>query len=128
MSKPKDKPNQEKSDGRPAASAIRRLLIAVVQMQDERKAINALSGLGLHAIRFSSTGAFLGRRNVTLLVGLSEEDEQLALEEIRKSCHERIEYVSTPLENAPLPMPISTPVTVGGATAFLMNLDRYEEI
>ncbi|MDD2695174.1 MAG: cyclic-di-AMP receptor [Anaerolineales bacterium] len=127
---PEQKTNQvaggtEQGSGAPA---INRLMTAVIQMQDERKAISGLKKIGLNAVRFSSTGAFLGRRNATLLVGLAEKDEQPALEVIRKSCHERIEYVSTPLENAPLPMPISTPVTVGGATVFMLTLDRYEEI
>jgi len=104
------------------------LLIAIIHVQDERKAVKALEKIGLTAVRFSSTGAFLGRHNVTLLIGITEGQEAIAINVIQKNCHERIEYVSTPLESAPLPVPISTPITVGGATLFAIKVERYLEI
>lgn len=48
-------------------------------------------------------------------------------EAIRTTCHQRVEYVSTPLEGAPMPIPLSTPITVGGATVFSMEVERFEE-
>jgi len=79
-------------------------------------------------IHLPSTGAFLGRRNVTMLVGLPENMQETILDVIHETCHQRVEYVSTPLEGAPMPIPLSTPITVGGATVFVMDIERYEEI
>jgi uncharacterized protein YaaQ len=74
-----------------------------------------------------STGAFLGRRNVTLLVGLPESRLAEAVKIISEECRQRVEYISTPLEGAPMPIPIATPIPVGGATIFAIKVDRYEE-
>jgi uncharacterized protein YaaQ len=108
--------------------AIRRLMLAVIQSQDIAKASRALDGVGLMFSELSSTGGFLGRRNTTLLIGLGENQEELAVSLINENCRQRIEYVSTPLEGAPLPIPVATPITVGGATVFTLVVERYEEI
>jgi uncharacterized protein YaaQ len=106
---------------------VNRLMTAVVQDQDAENAIQALSQLGLSITRLPSTGGFLGRRNTTLLVGLAEEQIQQAVRALNKSCRRRVEYVATPLEGSPLPFPAPTPITVGGATIFTFEVERYEE-
>jgi len=108
-------------------SILNCLIIAIVQLQDERKATRAIKKIGLNCYHQSSTGAFLERKNATLLIGLNEKDKEKALEAIRQTCHERTEYVSTPLEGAPLPIPLSTPIQVGGAIVFILPIERYEE-
>jgi CPA1 family monovalent cation:H+ antiporter len=107
---------------------ILHLMIAVIQVQDFENAVNALSDAGLTLTHISSSGGFLGRRNVTLLIGLGKDQEELAVTALSRSCRRRVEYVSTPLEGAPFHLPLSTPVTVGGATIFTMKVERYEEI
>lgn len=108
--------------------SIIRLMAAVIQVQDFENAVNALSEAGLSATHLSSTGGFLGRRNVTLLIGLKEGQEAAAVQALSQSCRRRVEYVATPLEGAPFHMPLSTPVTVGGATIFTVEVERYEEV
>jgi uncharacterized protein YaaQ len=107
--------------------AIERLIMAVVQAQDVRRAIRALESAGFTVTEVSSSGAFLGRRNTTLVIGLANNQEELALKVIHDNCRQRVEYVSTPLEGAPLPIPVATPVTVGGAKVFTLVVERYEE-
>jgi uncharacterized protein YaaQ len=131
-----DLPEVERGGG-PASSSgptpkgipsVRRLLFAVVQSQDVPRASRALDEAGLPVAELSGVGGFLGRRNVTLLIGLGENQEELAVGLIHENCHQRVEYLSTPLEGAPLPIPVATPVTVGGATVFTFVVERYEEI
>jgi hypothetical protein len=31
------------------------------------------------------------------------------------------------MENSPLPMPAPTPITIGGASIFSLDIDQYEE-
>jgi len=104
-----------------------KVMIVVIQAQDVDNAESALSNLGLNPIRLPSIGGFLGRRNATLLVGVTHETEQAAIQEIRKNCKQRVEYIAVPIESAPLPLPSPTPVTVGGAALFDLPIDRYEE-
>ncbi len=103
-------------------------MTAVVQVQDLENAVHGLHRAGIHATRISSTGGFLGRRNATLLIGLHQGQEQAVIEILKTSCRRRIEYVATPLEGSPFHIPLSTPVTVGGATIFTLIIERYEEI
>ena len=104
------------------------VLLAVVQAQDTESAQNALSKIGLTSTRLPSVGGFLGRRNVTLLIGLPAHRKQAALDALHASCRQRIEYIAVPLESAPLPLPTPTPITIGGATIFSLDIEHYEEI
>lgn len=104
------------------------LLMAVVQSQDADAAESALIKSGDMVVgRLPSAGGFLGRRNVTLLIGLPFGKVTLAHELLHKNCRQRIEYIAVPLESAPLPMPAPTPITIGGATIFALDVDHFEE-
>jgi uncharacterized protein YaaQ len=107
---------------------VRYLVSAVIQVQDLQPATRALEQLGLRVTHLSSTGAFLGRKNITLMLGIPENAHAAVLEAIRQTCHQRVEYVSTPLEGAPMPIPLSTPITVGGAIVWTIEVERYEEL
>ena len=121
------KPEQGSQPGSQQLQPVRYLVVAVIQVQDTQPATNALEQVGLRVTQLSSTGAFLGRRNVTLMVGIPEGLHTAVLDAIRQTCHQRVEYVSTPLEGAPMPIPLSTPITVGGASVWTLDVERYEE-
>jgi uncharacterized protein YaaQ len=104
------------------------LLIAVVQSQDAENAEDALCKEDFSVTRFPSVGAFLGRKNATLMIGLPKIKRKRAIELLRSICRERVEYIAVPLESAPLPMPNPTPITIGGATIFGMNIEHFEEV
>jgi uncharacterized protein YaaQ len=104
-----------------------RMLIAVVQAQDADVATQALQQMHITVTRLPSVGGFLGRRNITLMIGLPHEKEAAAMEALQKNCRQRVEYIAVPLESAPLPLPAPTPITIGGATVFAMEVEHYEE-
>jgi uncharacterized protein YaaQ len=107
---------------------INRIMTAVVQEQDVDNAINSLLHLGISVTRLASTGGFLGRRNATLIIGVNDRQVEEAIQALTKSCRRRVEYVATPLEGSPLPFPSPTPITVGGATIFTLEVERYMEL
>jgi uncharacterized protein YaaQ len=107
---------------------INRIMTAVVQEQDVESSINALIQIGVSVTHLASMGGFLGRRNATLMIGLNEQQIEGAVEALTKSCRRRVEYVATPLEGSPLPFPSPTPITVGGATIFTFEVERYIEL
>lgn len=104
------------------------LLMAVIQEQDLETATKALQKIGASLTYLSSAGGFLGRRNVTLLVGLPADKLQESLKILHEACRQRIEYMTLPLEGSPMPMPAPVPVTVGGATVFALPVERFEQI
>ncbi len=104
------------------------LLVAVIQEQDVDSASKSLQRMGASLTQLASAGGFLGRRNVTMLVGLPAARLQESLRALHESCRQRIEYMTLPLEGSPMPMPAPVPVTVGGATVFALPVERFEQI
>ena len=105
---------------------INRLMMVVVQTQDADIAMSALNEVGHSVTRLSSSGGFLGNRNITLLIGLIEGQEPEIVRILKHACRQRVEYITTSLEGAPFHLPLSTPVPVGGATVFTLAVVRYE--
>ena len=92
--------------------SIKLLMLAVIQEQDLDTATRALEQLKLPVVFFSSAGGFLGRRNVTLLIGLRDGKAESALKALEESCRQRIEYLTLPLEGSPLPMPRGSSIVI----------------
>jgi uncharacterized protein YaaQ len=104
------------------------ILLAVLQAQDSELVTGSLRKLGIAEYELSSTGAFLGRKNITLLIPVQANQVELVLSELKRNCRQRIEYVSMPIEGQPLPIPSPIPITVGGATIFILEIDQYMEV
>jgi uncharacterized protein YaaQ len=104
------------------------ILLVVLQAQDAEIVTGALKKYGFAGFELSSTGAFLGRKNVTLLIPVQTANVELVLSELKRNCRQRIEYVSMPIEGQPLPIPSPIPITVGGATIFILEIDQYLEV
>lgn len=103
-----------------------KLVIAVVQRQDETSLTRALSSEQIGVTRVSSKGGFLREGNVTLFIVVADQRVNEVIQTIRRHCYTRTKFV------APLP-PVaesgefypSSPieVQVGGATVFVVNAD-----
>lgn len=103
------------------------LLIAVVQGQDADMAIETLHDEGFRVTRLPSVGGFLGRRSATLMIGIEKKDKDQALKILDQTCRQRVAFIAVPMENSPLPMPAPTPVTIGGASVFSLEVEHFEE-
>jgi uncharacterized protein YaaQ len=111
----------------PTISSITHLMAAVIQEADLESALASLSKLGFSVARLSSTGGFLSRKNVTLLIGVQTGRAEAAVKALQNSCKQRVEFVSSPLRGNAFPMPAPTQVTVGGATVFMFEVESYDE-
>jgi uncharacterized protein YaaQ len=126
MKEPTNFPSKESSEKLPEGGKPI-FMIAVVQAQDADSSFDTLKNLGVTCERLGSVGGFLGRKNVTLLIGLTEEKQSMVMAALQENCRQRVEYIAVPLESAPLPLPTPTPITVGGATIFSLDIDHFEE-
>ncbi len=104
------------------------LVMAVVQSQDLDPALHELEPLGSPVVYLARSGGFLGRRNATLLIGLPDGQEEEVLTVLRSTCRQRVEYLTMPVEGAPMPMPAPIPVPVGGASVFCLPVERFEQL
>lgn len=108
-----------------------RLVIAVVQDQDEAALLGALNKSGFPATKLASTGGFLREGNTTVLVGVEEENVDAVLDTIRRTCRSRRQLV-TPLaslnriETAYFTEPVEVPI--GGATVFVVDVERFVKV
>ena len=107
-----------------------KLIMAIVQDKDSNRLANEFIDANIRATKLSSTGGFLKAGNSTFIIGLEDERVQYALELIKKTCHSRKQYVSTPMSldislDGQVPYPVE--VEVGGATVFVLPVDGFHQ-
>jgi CPA1 family monovalent cation:H+ antiporter len=105
-----------------------KLMTVVVQIQDVENAISELNAHNIFVTRLSSTGGFLGRRNVILLIAVPFSMVEPTVSLLNEVCCKRVDYVATPLESSPLSLPMSVKTEIGGATIFTLDIERFEEL
>jgi uncharacterized protein YaaQ len=105
---------------------IDRLMAVVIQEDDLENAFSALTKLGFTLTRLPSSGGFLRKHNATLLVGLSHGHEAAAVKALAASCRKRVTYLSSPIDGLPATVGAPVQVTVGGATIFTFEVERFE--
>lgn len=105
-----------------------KMLIAIVNHDDAHKVMQELMQNGFSITKLSTTGGFLRAGNVTMLIGSDEQRVDDALKLIADNCQKRKQVIPTTAElglGVYPTMPIE--VTVGGATVFIMDIERFEK-
>lgn len=105
-----------------------KLVVAIVQDNDTHNLLASLTEAGHRATKLASTGGFLRSGNTTLLVGTADDqvDEVLAI--IRRTCKAREQMMVTmgaPGATGDAFMPFPVEVSVGGATVFVMDIEKF---
>ena len=106
-----------------------KLMLAIVNDDDASMVSGALNKAGIQVTKLATTGGFLKSGNTTFLIGLDDSLVDTAIEEIRSNAKKRTQVVqdftaygvyntmSRPME-----------ITVGGATVFVLNVERLEKL
>lgn len=108
-----------------------KLIMSIVNSDDARGLIEALLRRGHRATLISTTGGFLREGNTTICVGTEDETVDEVLRLIEENCHTRTEYVTAlppMVEAGELYIPTPVEVQVGGATVFVVDVERYEKL
>lgn len=107
-----------------------KIVLAIVHADDAAGLSKALSQAGYGVTHLKSAGGFLRKQNATIFAGVPDRDVERVLEVVRDRCHARTEQVS-PLppvvEPGEIYMPYPMEVEVGGATVFVLDVDRFEK-
>lgn len=104
-----------------------KLVLAIINHDDANAVIQSLSRKGFSSTKLATTGGFLMSGNVTVLIGVEEEKVQEVIDIIHEHSHSRKQMIPTTTEMGygyyPT-MPVE--VTVGGATIFVVDIERFE--
>ena len=108
-----------------------KMLIAVINKRDSRHLNDALIDNGFRFTEIGSTGGFLRAGNVTLLIGVVEDQVEAVLSLIRKHCQAREETVNlsqaaTRIDEQSFGEAIQ--VLIGGAQVFILDVERVVQV
>ena len=106
-----------------------KLIIAIVQDEDASRLISQLMNDGFGVTKLATTGGFLMAGNVTILIGVDEEKVQTVIDIIREHSHSRKQMIPTASEMSYGYYPsMPVEVVVGGATIFVVDIERFERV
>jgi uncharacterized protein YaaQ len=106
-----------------------KLVFTIVSNDDSALLISALVEAKYSVTKLSTTGGFLKSGNTTLLIGTEEKEVDKVISIIKSYSKKRVQ-----------PMPVISSkefgmissqfidVQVGGATIFVLDVDRYEKV
>ena len=109
-----------------------KMIYAIVRNDNDDDVVSQLTQHHYSVTRLSTTGGFLRKGNTTLMIGADDEKVDEVISLIKQECgqHQKLTvnmpYISgTSMVNyATMPMHVE----VGGATIFVVNVERYEKI
>lgn len=105
-----------------------KMITAIVNHDDTSSVLGHLTKAGFSVTKLATTGGFLLAGNTTLLIGTDDERVPEALsiiEEYSKKRTQLVPPIGTSADGAIMSIPIE--VTVGGATVFVTNVERFEK-
>lgn len=108
-----------------------KLIIAIVQDDDASDLIDIITEEGFRVTKLATTGGFLKSGNTTLMIGVEQDKVDKVLAVIEDVCKTREQVVTSPSPVAGstgvyVPYPVE--VEVGGATIFVVDVDKFIKI
>ncbi len=106
-----------------------KLLVIIVNNDDAKAVAKSLVKNKFYSTKLASTGNFLLSGNTTMLVGCQDDEVDKVLEIIKAEAHQR-KRVVTPIASmtAGLLTPTAIEVTVGGATIFILDVEKFVKL
>lgn len=106
-----------------------KLVYAIVNNDDSHAVSSALTRNGFQATKIATTGGFLMAGNTTFMICSEDDKVDTLIDTIKKHSHKRKQFVPNSASYglgsyASFPVEVS----VGGATIFVTNIERFEKV
>lgn len=109
-----------------------KLVVVVIQDEDANKVSAELRDKNFGLTKLASTGGFLSSGNTTLMIGVEKEKVEEVLDIIRNNCKTRKKLTTAMMPSAYTAssgyIPRSMEVLIGGATVFVLDVDKFEKM
>jgi uncharacterized protein YaaQ len=108
-----------------------KLVVAIVHNEDAGVLVDALLEHDYRATRLHSSGGFLKQSNATVIVGVEDPQVDEVISIVRENCNARTQVVNPMppiMEPGEFFMPYPLEVEVGGATVFVVPVERFERL
>ncbi len=108
-----------------------KLLIAIVHNEDAGALVDALLERKYRTTRLHSSGGFLKQSNATIVLGIEDDAVDNVMAIVREQCTSRSQVVNPMppiMEPGEFFMPYPLEVEVGGATVFVVPVERFERL
>lgn len=106
-------------------------MVSIVHNEDAGPLVDALLEKEYRATRLHSSGGFLKQSNATIIVGVDDGKVEEVLGIVRENCTSRTQIVNPMppiMEPGEFFMPYPLEVEVGGATVFVLPVERFERL
>ena len=104
-----------------------KLIIAIVNNDDAHFVNTGLTSEGFQVTKISSTGGFLLNGNSTFFLGVDDSRVERALEIIKAHSKKRVK--SIPFTSMPgaagAVAPVNADICIGGATVFILDVEKF---
>lgn len=105
-----------------------KLILAIVDDGDSRPLVEALTRARIGVTRLASTGGFLLEGNTTLMIGVEDHQVDQVLGLIRTTCVRRQRLLPQPVAEIPGGTPMPLEIEVGGATVWVLTVERVDRL
>ena len=105
-----------------------KLIMAIVNRDDAGHVADAITEAGFLATKLATTGGFLKAGNTTFLIGVEEEQVDEVISIIEQHSKRRTQIVPATTHSATAAVSFPMEVTVGGATVFVLDVERFEKL
>ncbi|MFT3951262.1 MAG: cyclic-di-AMP receptor [Oscillospiraceae bacterium] len=106
-----------------------KLIYAIVNNDDSHAVASSITKAGFQVTKLASTGGFLMDGNTTFMVACDDDKVEEIFSVIKKHSRRRKQFVPTSSsygDGAYATFPVE--VSVGGATVFVTNIERFEKL
>lgn len=106
-----------------------KLIFAIINNDDSHAVQSALTKAGIQTTKLASSGGFLMAGNTTFMICSDDDKVDGIFEIIKKHSHRRKQFVPSSASygiGSYASFPVE--VTVGGATVFVTDVERFEKV
>ena len=106
-----------------------KLILAIVSNDDSGAVASAMTKAGYQITKLATTGGFLMAGNTTFISGVADEKVQDVIDLIAKHSSRRTQVVpSTSTMDVGMYSSFPVEVSVGGATIFVLNVEKFQKV